>query len=157
MKHLFDQRINVSAQQIKVLSKQNTGKKISKMNCCNHISIVTEKQLPSFETEIIQTVPELVKAVIKGRIRTKRILKIKTPWCWPKYKFWRNPDKEILVHVMLNLRVDTSSWGLSLRADLPPSPSWSNSQSPGTNQLFSNSEQYWSKKITEIHKLILMT
>jgi len=79
MKHLFDQRINVSAQQSKVLSKQNAAKKIPKMNCCNHISIVTEKQLPSFETEIIQTVPELVKAVIKGCIRTKRILKIKTP------------------------------------------------------------------------------
>jgi hypothetical protein len=39
--------------------------------------MVTEKQLPSFETEIIQTVLELVKAVIKWCIRTKRILKIK--------------------------------------------------------------------------------
>jgi len=48
--------------------------------------LVPKKQLPSFETEIIQTIPELVKDVIKWCRCTNEKLKMETAGCRHQYK-----------------------------------------------------------------------
>ena len=57
MKHLFDQRINVSAQQSKVLSKQNAGKKIPKMI----VVIILKNNFPHSKQRLSRQFPSLSK------------------------------------------------------------------------------------------------